>query len=122
MMQQLLRATDPLAAALAAERPRLVRLCARLTGSPAAAEDLAQETLLEAWRHADRLTDPEGASRWLAAVARNVCLRWRRTHSRDVAHLVPLLAQDDAALADAPDPLAEEADFTLELERDDLAR
>jgi DNA-directed RNA polymerase specialized sigma24 family protein len=33
------------------ERARLVRLCARLTGNIDVAEDLAQETLFEAWRH-----------------------------------------------------------------------
>ena len=38
--------------ALAAERPRLVAFCAHLSGSWDAAEDLAQETLLEAWRPA----------------------------------------------------------------------
>jgi len=32
------------------ERTRLVRLCTLLTGDSAAAEDLAQETLVEAWR------------------------------------------------------------------------
>jgi DNA-directed RNA polymerase specialized sigma24 family protein len=37
-----------------AERDRLVRLCARLSGSMEAAEDLAQETLLEAWRARDQ--------------------------------------------------------------------
>ena len=33
------------------ERTRLVQLCARIVGDREAAEDLAQETLLEAWRH-----------------------------------------------------------------------
>src|SRR3712207_7136587 len=46
---------------------------------PDAAEDLAQETLLEAWRHADKLHDPTGTVPWLWAIARNVCLR----HARD---------------------------------------
>ena len=58
-------------------RRRLVRLCAAISGDPAAAEDLAQETLLEAWRNAHKLRDPSGAERWLAAIARNVCLRER---------------------------------------------
>ncbi len=61
------------------ERARLVRLCANLSGDSDAAEDLAQETLLEAWRHRHRLTDTQGADRWLTAIARNVCLRWGRT-------------------------------------------
>jgi RNA polymerase sigma-70 factor (ECF subfamily) len=61
-----------------AERARLVRLCAVLTGDAEAAEDFAQETLLEAWRHRHKLTDTCGADRWLTAIARNVCLRWGR--------------------------------------------
>jgi RNA polymerase sigma factor (sigma-70 family) len=65
------------------ERRRLVRLCATISGDHDAAEDLAQETLLEAWRNQHKLTDPAGADRWLTAVARNVCLRWT-TRRRDV--------------------------------------
>jgi RNA polymerase sigma-70 factor (ECF subfamily) len=70
-------------------RARLVGLCAAITGDREAAEDLAQETLLEAWRNAHKLHDPEGADRWLAAIARNVCLRWARRRGRD-AMLAPL--------------------------------
>lgn len=84
------------------ERARLERLCAVVTGDPTAAPDLAQETLLQAWRIRDRLTDPAGASRWLDAIARNVCRRWRVEHGRRLAHETP---------ADAPDaghdPLAD---------------
>jgi RNA polymerase sigma factor (sigma-70 family) len=65
-----------------AERARLVRLCAVLSGDREVAEDLAQETLLEAWRHRHKLSDPHGADRWLTAIARNVCLRWGRTRGR----------------------------------------
>ncbi len=56
---------------LSAERTRLIKLCAHLTGNPDGAEDLAQETLLEAWRNRHKLqqTDKqEGCSRWLAAI------------------------------------------------------
>jgi RNA polymerase sigma-70 factor (ECF subfamily) len=71
--------------ALHAERARLVRLCACLTGNSEAAEDLAQETLVEAWRHAHKLHDPSGRDRWLAAIARNVCRRWLRARGRELA-------------------------------------
>ena len=67
--------------AFARERGRLVRLCARLTGTFESAEDLAQETLLEAWRHLHTFhdwQDPRKFSAWLTAIARNVCLRWQR--------------------------------------------
>lgn len=67
-----------------ADRRRLVRLCARISGDPGAAEDLAQETLLEAWRNRHKLHDASGTDRWLAAIARNVCLRRLRTLGREV--------------------------------------
>ena len=54
-----------------------------ITGDHSVAEDLAQETLLEAWRHRDRLREPSGADRWLSAIARNVCHRWARRRGRD---------------------------------------
>ena len=80
-----------------AERRRVTRLCARITGDPVAAEDLAQETLLEAWRIRERLVDPTGSGPWLDAIARNVCRRWRdrqgRLRSREVAG-VPAFPQD----------------------------
>src|SRR4029079_17421331 len=74
--------------ALPSEWPRLVRLCAHFTGDRDAAEDLAQETLIEAWRHPDRLYDRQGYSSWLSAIARNVSLRWVRQHGREAARLI----------------------------------
>jgi RNA polymerase sigma factor (sigma-70 family) len=66
---------------------RVERLCTVLTGDPQAAADLAQETLLEAWRARDRLDPADDPRPWLDAVARNVCLRWRvrsaRRHARE---------------------------------------
>jgi RNA polymerase sigma factor (sigma-70 family) len=62
-----------------AQRARLVRLCTAVVGDASAAEDLAQETLLTAWRLQHRLTDPAGADAWLNAIARNLCRRWLRS-------------------------------------------
>ncbi|HEY6961651.1 MAG TPA: sigma-70 family RNA polymerase sigma factor [Gaiellaceae bacterium] len=84
-----------------AHRRRVVRLCAAISGDHEAAEDLAQETLLEAWRNAHKLHDPSGAERWVAAVARNVCLRRRRRAEVLVAE-PPEVAVEDAP----PDDLA----------------
>jgi RNA polymerase sigma factor (sigma-70 family) len=67
-----------------AQRARLVRLCAAVVG-PAAAEDVAQEALLEAWRQRAKLVDATGAEAWLGAIARNVCRRHLRKHGNDRA-------------------------------------
>ncbi|GAB4201775.1 MAG: hypothetical protein OHK0022_24150 [Roseiflexaceae bacterium] len=113
--------TGAFEALLARERGVLVRLCARISGDGEAAEDLAQETLVEAWRHRDRLVQPEGVRHWLAAIARNVCMRWRQRRGGEQTRLLPL---DTPPAADTP-PLAEQlaGDETVDraLERDELA-
>lgn len=103
---------SPFELLLLAERPRLVRLCARLSGSAEAAEDLAQETLLQAWHHAGRLHHWDNPAAWLSAIARNVCLAWSRRHYRDQARQPSL---------DGVGPLADDLDLELELERAELA-
>jgi len=82
-------------------RRRLVALCGAISGDRGAAEDLAQETLLEAWRNTHKIHDPDGIDRWLAAIARNVCRRWARRRGRDSA--LAVLPEERPA----PDPLAE---------------
>jgi RNA polymerase sigma-70 factor (ECF subfamily) len=53
--------------------------CLHLTGDPVRAEDVAQETLLRAWQHNDRLDETRGSVRsWLFTVARNIVIdEWR---------------------------------------------
>jgi RNA polymerase sigma-70 factor (ECF subfamily) len=105
---------------LATARPRLHRL-ARLRGVAAdAIEDVVQETLLEAWKHQDRLHTPEGFHLWLDEICRNICRRYAHKQMREQQHLLPLRVSsqdedgaDEAAAdllqripdADAPDPL-----------------
>jgi RNA polymerase sigma factor (sigma-70 family) len=105
---------------LPAERARLVRLCAYLTGHSDAAEDLAQETLVEAWRHAHKLHDPNGRDRWLAAIARNVCHRWLRARSRELARRA--YEPWDADAAEPVEGPADEFDVEVDLERHELAQ
>jgi len=51
----------------------LLAYATRLTNDRAAAEDVVQETLLRAWKHADVLTEEKGSVRgWLLTVARNI--------------------------------------------------
>jgi RNA polymerase sigma factor (sigma-70 family) len=92
------------------ERSRLVRLCEVLVGDRCAAEDLAQETLLEAWRHRAKLVEPSGAGPWLDAIARNVCRRWLRTRGR-----IPRPVED-SLLGDVRAPATEDIDVVLEQE------
>lgn len=98
-------------AALPAERAKLVRFCAYLTGSAEAAEDLAQETLYLAWRLRARHRDGEPRAPWLAAIARNVCLRWKRERGRETVRRVPTPAELEPA---------DRCDIEAELERSEL--
>jgi RNA polymerase sigma factor (sigma-70 family) len=104
----------------AVERARLLRLCARLTGDLDAAEDLAQETLVEAWRHEHELRDPARRSQWLAGIARNLCLMWARSRAREPALLVQRRA-DDGSPPDLDAWAADDFDLEIELERHELA-
>jgi len=118
---QQLDQSDRLGVVAPSERAALVRLCARLTGQAEAAEDLAQETLCEAWRNRHKLHDPTGRAQWLSAIARNVCRRWRRDRGREQGRLV---AFDDAPLDGAPaheDACADAGGVEIELERAELA-
>jgi DNA-directed RNA polymerase specialized sigma24 family protein len=63
-------------------RERLVRLCARLTGDPDAAEDLAQDALVVAWHERERLRDPAAYNSWVVGIAANLCRRHLRRQAR----------------------------------------
>ena len=56
----------------------------RLTGDRGRAEDVVQETLLQAWRHPDALDPARGSPRpWLLTVARRLVIdQWRARQSR----------------------------------------
>lgn len=76
---------------LMAARPRLRRL-AQLRGvAPDAIDDVVQETLLEAWKHLDRLQSLEGFHAWVDEICRNVCRRYARKMQTDLLRYVPLL-------------------------------
>ncbi len=69
-------AISDLQATLLSQRAKLVRLCMDWTGDADAAEDLAQEALLQAWQRAHQLRDPNAYEAWLKRIVRNICLRW----------------------------------------------
>jgi len=102
--------------ALAGEWPRLVRLCAWLTGSNQAAEDLAQDTLIAAWKSRAQLISPDKLKPWTSAIARNICLNWARGHSRELAHVTASIEEEFFE-----EELSEGATLELELDRQELA-
>jgi RNA polymerase sigma-70 factor (ECF subfamily) len=106
-------------ALFARERARIVRLCAHLTGDAEAAEDLAQEAMIEAWRTSIRLSDPADLAAWLTGCARNVCQRWLRKRGRELSHRAQITIESAETIA--PSAVTDAADLDLELERDDLA-
>ena len=61
------------------------------------------------WRNQHKLTDLNGVTYWLYAIARNVCLRWRRKQ----------FGQSDLALEE--EVCFDEFDLEAALERDELA-
>ena len=109
---------NPIADAAQRERAGLVRFCAYLTGNPHAAEDLAQETLFEAWRHAHELRDPGRRAQWLAGIARNVCRRWARSRAQELSRLNSAGPFEALSLEHLP---ADDFDLEAELERKELA-
>lgn len=93
---------------MAAARPRLLRLARAHGLSSETAHEVAQETLLEAWRHLDALSEPAGFQVWLSAICRHVCRRYSRSYRRLARREVsldpisrPHIAEED----DAPDAL-----------------
>lgn len=80
--------------------------CVRLTGHDRArAEDVAQETLLRAWRHFSVLDESQGSVRaWLYTVARNIVIDEWRTHR----------AHRELAMAEVPE-LGDPVDLTDQL-------
>ena len=59
-------------------RPSLHRYCARMTGSVLDGEDVAQETLFQAYRKLDTYDDARPLAPWLFRIAHNRCIDFLR--------------------------------------------
>lgn len=95
----------------------LYRAALRLTGRPAEAEDLVQETCLRAFRSLDQLRHPGAARAWVFAILRAAFLREaERQARRPTASLDEL---DDAALR--PDEALRDLYEHYSLRPDELA-
>ena len=71
------RAGDRAAFTVLLERhwPRLLRVCAGVSGDTSVIADVAQDAALIAWLQIDRLRDAEHFGPWLAGIGRVLCLR-----------------------------------------------
>jgi len=59
-------------------RRELTGYCYRMLGSGFEAEDAVQETMLRAWRHAERFEGRSSVRSWLYRIATNVCIDMHR--------------------------------------------
>jgi len=70
--------------------PHVYRFALRLTGSRQEAEDLTQDTFLQAWRRRGNLRDAGAARAWLFTIARNLWSDRLRRKGRRPALVEPL--------------------------------
>jgi RNA polymerase sigma-70 factor (ECF subfamily) len=78
----------------------------RLCGSPQEAEDLVQETFLQAFRNWERFEGRSSPSSWLFTIASRLCQRRHRRRSGEPARLEPLeklLPSGEIDVPDVPD-------------------
>src|SRR5438552_10031989 len=61
---------------------RVMGVCHARVGRAAAAEDLAQETLLRGLRALPTLSEPEKFGPWLCGIATRTCLDWLKKSER----------------------------------------
>jgi RNA polymerase sigma-70 factor (ECF subfamily) len=82
--------------------PRVYRFALRLTGSRQEAEDLTQDTFLQAWRRRGRLRDADAVRVWLFTIAKNL---WNDRLRRKQRRPTPseLLQEDHESAAVAAD-------------------
>ncbi len=97
--------TTDLTAELESYRRELTAYCYRMLGGTFQAEDAVQETMLRAWRAADKFEGRSSLRSWLYRIATNVCLDMIDADKRRVRPMDLRPAQSaDSAL---PDPLEE---------------
>ena len=72
--------------------PRIVGVCHARVGRAAAAEDLAQETLLRGFKALPTLAEPEKFGPWLCGIAHRTCLDWLKKSERTEVSLAQVAA------------------------------
>lgn len=109
-------------------RPDLVSFLTRLIGDPAAAEDVAQETLLRLHRSAAKFESTRGLRPWLFSIAANAARDHYRYHARRQAASLhaparggdpagPTLVSIQSAATESPHARAERAEMEQRVRR-----
>lgn len=94
---------------------KLFGICLRICGERKAAEDVLQDVFLTIWTRADGFDPARGSAiAWLATIARNRAIDWRRTNR-------PVMTSADV-LNEVADPAASASDMLLMEERERLLR
>ena len=106
------RDADSLGVLLGRYQDSLLRFVSRLLGDPHAAQDVVQETFIEAARHPKRLLRVDSCHNWLLRVARNRSVDFIRKESRRRRHT-------EAAAALRPEELDATAIPAVAAERDE---
>lgn len=98
---------------------RLFSFILRMVADPVEAEELAQDTLIRAYIHADKYREIARFSTWLFTIATNLVRNRVRKRKRTpyMLNLDPAPLSDDDIPLDPPDP---HADPTLQLEGQEL--
>jgi RNA polymerase sigma-70 factor (ECF subfamily) len=79
----------------------------RMTGSPADAEDLAQETFIRAYEQIGSYRGTAKFSTWLYRIAMNTCLNWRQSEARRFQLHTDCAEEFSALHANGENPAAE---------------
>jgi RNA polymerase sigma-70 factor (ECF subfamily) len=88
LVRQTLAGTSSAYAALVRRwAARVVGVCHARVGRAAAAEDLAQETLLRAFRALPTLADQEKFGPWICGIASRTCLDWLKKSERSEVNM-----------------------------------
>lgn len=73
---------EAFAALVRAYQKMIFSLCYRMTGSLDEAEDLVQDTFIQAYQRLDTFRAEARFSSWLYRIATNLCLNWRSRRAR----------------------------------------
>lgn len=88
---------------VAAQGGRLYQIGLRFCGSPEEAEDLVQETFLQAFRKWHQFEGRSDPATWLYSIAVRICQRRHRRRAGEPAHIASLSELLPAASAGVPD-------------------